>query len=329
MAITPGLWTHTTRSIIFSLVVDDFGVKYCQRDDVDHLLGVLSQHYVCTTDWTGTRYCGLTLDWDYNARTCDISMPGYIERALQRFQRTAPTTPEDSPHPHTPPKYGAKVQYVDPPDTTATLNAADTKHLQVVLGTLLYYARAVDLTLLTALGDLATQQTSGTQRTMQHLVQLLNYCATHPSATIRFHASDMILAIESDASYLSVPQARSRAAGFFFLTTQPTDSTKNAVPANGPIHILCQTMREVMSSAAEAELGALFHNAKEGCSIRTTLEEMGHVQPPTPIVTDNSTAAGIANDTIYNQTKTKQSNRHALLLDSRPRAPRPIQHLLA
>jgi hypothetical protein len=62
-------------------------------------------------------------------------------------------------------------------------------------------------------------------------------------------------------------------------------------------------MCETVSSAAEAELGALFRNGKEACSIQTTLEEMGHPQPPTPVETDNNTAAGVANDSI----KQKQS----------------------
>jgi hypothetical protein len=57
-------------------------------------------------------------------------------------------------------------------------------------------------------------------------------------------------------------------------------------------------MREVMSSAAEAELGSLFLNAKNACPIRVTLDELGHPQPPTPMQTDNTTAIGIANDTV-------------------------------
>ena len=57
-------------------------------------------------------------------------------------------------------------------------------------------------------------------------------------------------------------------------------------------------MREVLSSAAEAELAALFHNGKEACPIRICLEELGHPQPPTAMITDNSTAFGIANDTV-------------------------------
>ena len=57
-------------------------------------------------------------------------------------------------------------------------------------------------------------------------------------------------------------------------------------------------MREVLSSAAEAELGALFHNGKSAAPMRATLEELGHKQPPTPLQTDNITAIGIASDNI-------------------------------
>ncbi|KAG7349113.1 hypothetical protein IV203_011710 [Nitzschia inconspicua] len=60
----------------------------------------------------------------------------------------------------------------------------------------------------------------------------------------------------------------------------------------------CQILKEVVSSATEAELAGTFHNGKEACPIRACLEELGHPQGPTPIVTDNSTAAGIANDTV-------------------------------
>jgi len=299
LPLTPGLWKHNTRDITFSLVVDDFGVKYTNKSDADHLILTLEKEckYQISVDWEGTRYCGLTLAWDYVARTCDVSMPGYIERALQRFHHPTPSQPEHAPHPWQRPNYGAKTQYADAPDTAEALNAADTLKIQEVLGTLLFYARAIDSTLLTAIGELATEQAGGTKATMEKLTQLLNYCATHPDAIIRYTASDMILAIESDASYLSVTKARSRAAGFFFLTNalnSPTDSYK----ANGALHVLCHIMREVLSSAAEAELGALFHNGKEACPLRIALHEMGHPQPATPIATDNSTACGIATDTV-------------------------------
>ena len=67
---------------------------------------------------------------------------------------------------------------------------------------------------------------------------------------------------------------------------------------NGGIYTLCTVLKFVASSAAEAELGALFLNIKEGRIMRLTLTEMRHPQPPTPIHCDNTTAVGIANETV-------------------------------
>jgi hypothetical protein len=111
----------------------------------------------------------------------------------------------------------------------------------------------------------------------------------------------MVLHVHSDASYLSEPKARSRAAGHFFFGPTPDDPNKppaNQPPRNGAIHTLCQILRNVMASAAEAEVGAIFVNEQEAVPIRTTAIELGHQQPPTPLQTDNSTASGFANGTI-------------------------------
>ena len=75
---TPGLWKHVTRPIQFTLVVDDFSVKYSCREDVDHLITTLKKDFTLSEDWEGDLYCGITLTWDYVRRTLDISMPGYI-----------------------------------------------------------------------------------------------------------------------------------------------------------------------------------------------------------------------------------------------------------
>jgi len=111
----------------------------------------------------------------------------------------------------------------------------------------------------------------------------------------------MILHNHSDGSYLSEPKARSRVGGHFFLSQNPTDPTKPPTTPprnNGPIHTTSNILRHVMASAAEAEVGALFINSQDAIPLRNTLIELGHPQPPTPIQTDNSTAAGFANDTI-------------------------------
>jgi hypothetical protein len=75
---TPGLWLHNTKPTAFSLVVDDIAVKYVTESDAHQLPHVLLRHYEITTYWGGIVYSGVTLDWDYNKRTCDISMIGYI-----------------------------------------------------------------------------------------------------------------------------------------------------------------------------------------------------------------------------------------------------------
>jgi hypothetical protein len=110
--------------------------------------------------------------------------------------------------------------------------------------------------------------------------------------------------LHSDASYLSEAKARSRAGGIFFLSSplaNPTcapEPNDPPPPTNGALHILSSIMPMVLSSATEAELGALFYNAKDACMLRTTLTEMGHPQPATPIQTDNAVAAGISNDNV-------------------------------
>jgi hypothetical protein len=72
---THSLLTHDTRPISFSLVVDDFGVKYVGREHAEHLMTCIKKKYNISSDWNGTAYCGLTLEWDYKNRTIDLSMP--------------------------------------------------------------------------------------------------------------------------------------------------------------------------------------------------------------------------------------------------------------
>lgn len=294
---TPGLWTHTTRPISFALVVDDFAVKYVGKEHAQHLLGALKQHYEVSIDWGATLYCGITIKWDYDNGTVDLSMPGYVAAALHKFQHTLPTRREDAPHSYNVPHYGVKVQLTEPIDESPLLDRQGRIRIQQIVGTFLYYARAVDPTMLMTLSTLAGEQATSTQQTAQRVTRFLNYCATHPEATIRYHRSDMILRVHSDASYLSEPKARSRAGGHFYLGRR----APSADLANGPLHNISTALTNVMASAAEAEIGALFVNAKQATVMRTTLEEMGHPQPATPIQTDNSTAASLANNTLKQQ----------------------------
>ena len=300
---TPGLWQDTRSDLMFTLVVDDFGVRHTNKASVDRLLQVLRTKYRLKEDWTGSRYCGLHLDWNYAQGYVDISMPGYIERALLRFEHPRCKRPEHTPHRWNAPVYGARQQF-DSVDNTPILDLKQKLHVAEVMGTLLYYARAVDCTMIPAIGTIASQQANPTQRTLADTTRLLNYAATHPNARVRFRRSDMILHVESDASYLSETKARSRFAGFHYLSSRPKTPgvapalDEPAPPINGAVNIPANILREIVSSAAEAELAGLFYNGKEAAPERTTLEELGHPQPPTPIVTDNNVAAGIANESV-------------------------------
>ena len=122
----------------------------------------------------------------------------------------------------------------------------------------------------------------------------LDYCATHPDAMIRYHASDMVLRIHSDATYISEPKVKSRVGGHHFLSNNSMYETPN----NGAILTIAKLLKNFMASATESEIAGIFHNAKEASVERITLEEMRHKQPPTPIQTDSKTADGILNETV-------------------------------
>jgi hypothetical protein len=213
---TPGLWLQKTRPLSFTLVINDFMVKYLAKQHAHHITKALMKTYELTTDWTATVYSGVTLKWDYNNRTCDISMPGYVSKVLSKFQHGARKHPQHTLSRYVTPVYGAKTQYAMK-DETPPLTAQQCPTIQKVSGSFLYYARAVDPTVLMPLNDIATEQTKTKEKAHSATNKLLYYLATHPDATIRYHASDMILHIHSDASYLSVSSARSRLLGLLFL----------------------------------------------------------------------------------------------------------------
>ena len=125
----------------------------------------------------------------------------------------------------------------------------------------------------------------------------MDYLHTHPNAFVRYHASDMVLHVDSDAAYLVLPKARSRIAGYYYLSSHP--NIKKHPKLNGAILVECKTLRHVVSSAAEAEVAGIYHNATKAIVIRRVLIALGHPQPPTPIKTDNSTATGFVYDNIH------------------------------
>ena len=129
----------------------------------------------------------------------------------------------------------------------------------------------------------------------------------HPDAIVTYHAINMILAAHSDASYLSKSNARSRAGGHFFISRDV-----DAPPNNGAVNTILQINKAVFSSAAEAEVGALYINCCKAVPARHVLEFMGHPQPPNPMQTDNMMVLGVVNKNIMKKLKSMDMKYHWL-----------------
>jgi hypothetical protein len=95
---TLGLWYHESRPISLTLVVDNFGIKYKTKDDINHLIGAIKSTYTVTEDWTGNLHCSITLNWDYENRMVDILMLGYIEKKLQEYRHLKLTCIQNCPY---------------------------------------------------------------------------------------------------------------------------------------------------------------------------------------------------------------------------------------
>ena len=188
------------------------------------------------------------------------------------------------------------------------LDAKGKKFIHQLCGKFLCLGHAVDSTLLCTISALAAQSSNPTEDTMRYAMPFLDYVATQEEAVITFNTINMILAVHSDASYLSEPKAQSRAGGHFFLS-----SDTNMPHNNGVVLNIAHIIRHVMFLATETELAAIYIMAREAIYICIVLEEMGHKQPPTPVQTDNAMAESVTNRKVQpNWTKAMDMRFHCL-----------------
>ena len=170
-------------------------------------------------------------------------MDKYVPIQLQKYNHPTPIKPQHSPFPAEPKKYGKDAQKSPPEDISALLDNVKKKQIEKIVGSFLWYARAIDSTMRPALSAIAAQQNKPTETTWHRLHHFLDYAATHPTATVRFYASGMILNVHSDASYLTEPKARSRIGGHFFLSNLPQKNTP--IKINGTITTICSILKHV------------------------------------------------------------------------------------
>jgi hypothetical protein len=155
-------------------VVDDFGVQYIGQEHAQHLIDALETDYTVSKYWTGVLYCGITLKWDYANKHVDLSMPGYIKDALQKFQHPMPKRPQYATHNWTLPAYGQRIQYAPLPEAIPPSTPHEITRAQAIVGTLLYNVHVVDPTLLVPLSALASQVSTATATTLNAVSHLLD-----------------------------------------------------------------------------------------------------------------------------------------------------------
>jgi hypothetical protein len=273
---TPCLFRHKTRPITFCLVVDNFGVKYQHRADFDFLVTCLSNLYHCKAHLIPHKFLGFTLAHDRTARILSLSYPGYIVALLTRLRPNG-VKGYQTPSIYTPPLYGSSAQSPTV-DSSPPASASQKKDLQIAIGYLMYYGRCVDSRLLTATCALACELANATLDTLHRLDRLLGYAPAHRNGHRLYYASDMILEIFSDASYLSRPRARSVAGSYHHLTRAPAPGFTYDPLAfiNGTISCHSTQIPVVCSAVQESEYAGLFAAAKIGDVERRILHDHAH-----------------------------------------------------
>jgi hypothetical protein len=291
---TPCLFAHATNGVKFTLVVDDFAIKYGDKATVEHLFAAIREEYRLEVDWSASKYIGMTIEYNKKEHWLRLSMPNYVNAALVRFGVVRSGKPTHNATKFDPIVYGQRIQIAEA-DDSPLCTEAQAKFIREVVGVFLYYARAIDVTMATPLSKLSIGQAKPTTRTLDAVMYFLQYAATYPDATLTYYPSDMRLVIWSDASYLSESNARSRAGGLHYLTSK---GDPIAAKPNGAIEAISSIIPTVVSAASEAETASLFINGQAGNPTRLTLADLGYPQTATPIISDNTTAIGFANNSV-------------------------------
>ena len=296
-ANVPCLFSNKDKSITFTLIVDDIGIKYVHgNNEIDHLLNILQKpisKWDIKVDRTGSQYNGQRLTWDYDKNTLITDVPNYVKQANHELMPNKPIQKFNTPSMYEPFQYG-KSQMRD----TKNYKPADArgkKFVERVHGKYLWYSQHGDPTFQPSLLYMSTELANPTTRTVEAAERIVGYAEKHPNRGVHYRASDMVLKIQSDASHHGLPGSRSVAGGIFYLTD------KNDPPdrLNGQIDTLCKIIdTSVCAAASESEYATLYMNGQRGCHPRVILNELGYTQPPTTIYTDNIVAKGIAHDEV-------------------------------
>ena len=300
--LIPCLFMNQDKSITFTLVVDDIGIKYKHGSgEIKHLQKILAKpcsKWDVKFDLTGSQYNGQRLQWNYDKSNPTLikDIPAYMKQAAQELHPNEIIKRYTTPSRYVAPTYGKHESPLAPMQSSAApTTAAETKYIQQVHGKLLYYAMQADPSLEPAVIDISKQLAKPTQDTLRDTKRLLGYAVHNPNRGILYKASDMEYRIQTDASHHRDPGSRSMAGGIHYLSNKDDPPTT----VNGATQTVCKAIQtSVCGSAGESEYAAQFINGVAGCHAINILNELGYPQSNTKIYSDNLVAKGIANDEI-------------------------------
>jgi hypothetical protein len=297
---------HKTNGIQFTLVVDDFGVKAPNKQAAKHLIDSLQEMYKLHVDESGKKYLGFNIQFNDRTQEVVMDMPKYVPHMLAQFYPNLTIKGKHTPGVYVPPRMGKKSQEPTKEDASKPLGPQGVKRVQQIVGSGLYLARAIDATIVPAVGKVSSEQAQPTEQVLLDAERVLQYLSMYPNNQLVYKASDMILHIHSDASYLSRTKSRSVGGGYFYLGWH-----NQLDKINGPLLATSFIIGVVCQAVMEAEYAACFTNGQTAVRLRTILEAMGYPQPATPLQCDNQCAVGIANDTLTSRkSKSIDMNYH-------------------
>jgi hypothetical protein len=291
----PCLLKHKTKSIIGAIVVDDIGLKARSKDDVMHLVNAIEKVWKVKINWKGDRYVGMDLKWNYNPDnpTLEISCDQVIPDALKRFYPNQTLKGADTPGLEEKGwTLGPDNKVVIAEDEETIPMPEKTKFVQQFTGTLSHAARIVRHDLLPAVNEIASTQSAPTSKTMQQVERLANYIARFPKGSVIYKTTEMILRAMYDSALRLHGKHKAGSILYHANKNDPPESIGNI------IEVLCKLPPNVVASIAEGEYCSQFLTGQTAYWHRVLLERMGYPQPSTILYGDNTTAIGIANDSI-------------------------------
>ena len=187
--VTDGLFKQVTCDISFTLLVDNFGIKYTREEDVRHLIKIMRKKYSFKVDFNSKQYIGIHLDWDYDKRELKCSMKVYVEQALTELEHVLTNKCHFlAPSKGSIPNQWAKIQYATNDDSNP-LDEKTIRYLQCVVGKFLCYARTINNTMLHAINDISSSVSNGTTTTMKAVQYFMDYATSNPDAKIIYRSS--------------------------------------------------------------------------------------------------------------------------------------------